>query len=144
MAMRKTVDARLFNAVKIMLNGGATYDEITDYLEVSSATIGRIRNAANFDEFIKARKAAAYMAKQKYNAVKEKAAEPEPAPAPVPAPVPAPQPEIVKEVRQSVTVQTTHFTMQKLDKIIELLTGISAKLAFVVDELTGAPVKKEG
>lgn len=144
MAMRKTVDARLFNAVKIMLNGGATYEEIADYLDVSSATIGRIKNAANFDEFVKQRQASAYMAKQKYNTGKQKAAEPESAPAPVPAPAPAPQPEIVKEVRQSVTVQTTHFTMQKLDKIIELLTGISAKLAFVVDELTGAPVKKEG
>lgn len=143
MAMRKTVDARLFNAVKIMLNGGATYEEITDYLDVSSATIGRIRNAADFDEFIKAKKAACYMAKQKYISAKEKK-EPEQAPAPAPVQAPAPQPEIVKEVRQSVTVQTTHFTMQKLDKIIELLTGISAKLAFVVDELTGAPVKKEG
>lgn len=143
MAMRKTVDARLFNAVKIMLNGGATYDEITDYLDVSSTTIGRIRNAADFDEFIKAKKAACYMAKMKYNTAKEKK-EPEPTPDPAPVQAPAPQQEIVKEVRQSVTVQTTHFTMQKLDKIIELLTGISAKLAFVVDELTGSPVKKEG
>lgn len=143
MSMRKTVDARLFNAVKIMLNGGATYEEITDYLDVSAATIGRIKNAADFDEFIKAKNAACYMAKQKYNTGKGKK-DPEPTPAPAPAQVPAPQPEIVKEVRQSVTVQTTHFTMQKLDKIIELLTGISAKLAFVVDELTGSPVKKEG
>ena len=48
------------------------------------------------------------------------------------------------EHRQSVTVQTTYYVSQKLDKLVELMTGISAKLAFVVDELTGCkPVNKE-
>ena len=31
---RKQVDAKLFSAVKIMLNGGATYQEVAEFLQM--------------------------------------------------------------------------------------------------------------
>ena len=52
-------------------------------------------------------------------------------------------PTQVVEHRQSVTVQTTYYVNQKLDKIEELLKGISAKLACIIDDLYGTNSKKE-
>ena len=45
--------------------------------------------------------------------------------------------ETVKVVHeQSVTIQATHYMMEELRRTNELLTLISNKLAFVVDQLT--------
>lgn len=58
-------------------------------------------------------------------------------------PVPAEPAVQVIEHRQSVTIQATHYMHELLKEQNDLLKGISAKLAFIVDELCGVK-KPEG
>lgn len=140
------VDQKMFDCVKILLQSGATYNEIKKYTGLCNDAIARIKSAENWTEYQNimadmrakwkqkyARKAAAQEAEAK-KAAKEKEPEPEPELKPVQQTV---------EHRQNVTIQTTYYVSQKLDAIQELLKALNAKLAFVVDELVGIPVKKE-
>ena len=126
----KPVTQKLFDAVKTMLECGAPVEEISKYIGLHRNTIYRIRKSENLEEYKhNSMTAAVYMNyknkkdlekagnqtdnKQETHAVSQ-----------------------VVEHKQSVTLQTTYYVSQKLDKLCELLTAISAKLAFVVDELT--------
>ena len=42
-----------------------------------------------------------------------------------------------------IRLEATHYMMEEMKRTNELLTCISAKLAFIVDELCGVPQKKE-
>jgi hypothetical protein len=53
------------------------------------------------------------------------------------------QQEVIHKHEQSVTVIANHYMAEQLQKQTELLTLISNKLAFIVDELCGTTVKKE-
>lgn len=122
------VDQKLFDAVKIMLESGATGPEIEKFMKISSWTISKIRSAENYEEYKAILAARALAMKEK---AKKAPAEAQKAPSDVKQECPQ-----VVEHRQNVTVQTTFYVSQKLDKLCELLSAISAKLAFVVDELT--------
>ena len=131
-----------FRAVKILLKGGASVKEAAEYMQMSTATIYIIKNAENLDEYnairtardSKRKQAAAINAKEA-NA-KEVAAQVGAVPAATLVPDGKPV-EIVKEIRSSVTIQATHYMEEQQRKTNELLTQISAKLAFIVDELCG-------
>lgn len=135
MASWNKLTERQFNAIKTLLKGGASQAEASKYMEVSPNTVYFINKAENFAEYtqiqaermLNRNQVAAMKAKQE--AAKKVAAE-------VGA-VPAAQ---VVEHRQTVTVQATHYMMTEMQKTNELLTAISKKLAFIVQELTG----KEG
>lgn len=130
--MRKLVDQKLYDAVKIMLDNGASVSETVKYMGISNYTIYSIKNTENFTEyknFLVARSLERKKAKEK-SAVKETDAEN------ALAEQKNSKPTQVVEHRQNVTVQTTYYVSQKLDKLCELLTAISAKLAFIVEELT--------
>lgn len=135
--MRKTMDDKTFNCVKIMLMAKAPYAEIEKYLGVSKATIGRISGCESFEEYRQMMTAAAIAYKQKKE--QEKAQEklqeqPEEKPEEQPEAKPE-QPE--KVVRYNVTIQATHYMEEQQKRTNELLTLISNKLAFIVEELTG-------
>jgi len=131
---RNVVDYKMFMCVKALLRSGETQKVIADYMQLGEATVGRINRAEDWDDYQNRKREAAFFARQK--------TQKKPAQAPTPAPEPEPQPQVV-EHRTNVTLQTTHYVSQKMDELIKLMTGISAKLAFVVDELTGTPIVKK-
>lgn len=129
------IDQKRFDAIKIMLESDATIPEVVKFMGVSSWTVSRIKKADTFEEY-KNMLAAIALEQRKKKANKPARTSDKEEPAEHAEDCPAPvQPQVV-EHRQSVTVQTTYYVSQKLDKMCELLTHISAKLAFVVDELT--------
>lgn len=123
----------LFACIKRLLESGASKREISDYLQVGSNTISRVRDAETYEEYkvityertkaAKAAKAEKVKDKSKGNSADEK-------------PAAAESPVQVVEHRQSVTIQATHYMMEELKKTNELLTAISAKLAYVVEQLS--------
>lgn len=141
-----------FSAIKLLLDGGASTQEAAKYMKVSTATIYAVGKNDTFADYVNwqtSRVLAAKKAREEKRAAAEKVAEKVGA---VPAatlakpqekPQEKPVPQVV-EYRQNVTIQATHYMMEELRKTNELLTLISNKLAFIVDELCGVPTKKEG
>lgn len=118
-------------------------------MQVSANTVFWISKAETFEEYqtIKAekelkKKQAVAAKKQAEEKAKTAQAAQVAQAAPTPAEEPKPQTqEVVKEIRQTVTVQATHYMMQELQKTNELLKSISVKLGYIVEDLYG---KKEG
>ena len=129
------VTSGVFNAIKLMLKGGAAVKECSEFMNISTRTVSMIKVAETYEEyknmiFVKnnkrrwpTKKTEPEEKKQEFSPVQD-------------------QPVQVVEHRQSVTIQATHYMMEEMKKTNELLTTISAKLAFIVDELTG--VKSNG
>lgn len=135
------VDRRMFDACKIMFNNGAMNLEVVKYMGLSKKTVQRIKSSENYEDYLQYLAAMNIEYQKKY--AKKKASKSEPVQEEKTEPVvqePAPQ---VVEHRQSVTVQTTYYVNQKLDKIEEVLKSISAKLACIIDDLYGTNTKKE-
>lgn len=133
MAARKgttPITLNIFKAVKILLNSGSTQKEVAAYMSISEASVQKINKAEDFDDYKRIVNAWQWAKKK---AAQEKATE-----APV---TEAPVTQVV-EHRQSITIQATHFMMEEMKKTNELLTLISNKLGFIVDDLYGT--KKEG
>lgn len=116
--MNTKVTLSKFNAAKILFKGGATAQEVAEYLDISRPTASRIKNADTLEEYNQNAKAA-YLYCQNQKKKQQEASEEKPAVQP-----------------QSVTIVANHFMAEELRKQTELLTTISAKLAFIVDELT--------
>ena len=108
----------IFNAVKLLTNGGASVDEIAEYLSISPATVSRIRSSQNMDEY----KNAAIAAYMNYRHKTKK-----------------PEPPAVEETPK-VSGMSGNYQMNRVIELLkaqnETLTLISNKLAFIVDELT--------
>ena len=125
------ITEKLFKAVKIMLEGGATYEEVKDYLGVSLQTCARIKHSENYADYKNILAAMAV----KNKGYKQAKANPKPVEEkPVEKPVEE-NPVQVVEHRQNVTIQATHYMMQEMQKTNELLKEISNKLAFIVEQL---------
>lgn len=119
--MQKTlVTPSIFKAVKILIDAGETYKKIADYMKLSVATIGRINQSETYEEYQTLVTEISRAATRAVNAKKAAEAKPE-----------APQPQ-----SSSTVVQVPYYVVQKLDKIIDLLTAISNKAAFIVEDLT--------
>jgi hypothetical protein len=127
-----------FKAIKTLLRGGATQKEAAEYMQVSTNTAFWVAKAETFEEY-QHMNAERHLEHKRVAAIKAKEAEKTAAQA-TPAQPAAPQ---VVEYRQNVTIQATHYMMQKLEETNSLLKLISNKLAFIVDELCGTG-KKEG
>ena len=166
MASYNRITEDKFNAVKALLKGGANTADISRYMNVSASVIGNIKRFATFDDYMRHNAERKVIEKQiaerkrlaeeqriaeekriaeEQRIAEAKAAEARKAAEAVGA-VPAAQivpkqtetpAEIIKEIRQTVTVQATHYMESELKKCVELLTGISAKLAFIIDDICG-------
>lgn len=136
---KASVDKRMFDCIKMLLENGASYEECAKYMKVGLSTVGRIKAAETFEEYKQQMNVAAlkYRQSKKAKQEQEKASS---TPAKEEKPQ-EPQPQVV-EYRQSVTIQATHYVEMELKKHTELLTLISNKLAYIVEELAG-PVKGE-
>jgi len=135
-----------FKAVKILLASGSTHKECAESMGLSVCTVGVIKRSETYEEY----KNITYMTSGYYRkkmmkeaeAIKEAEEEPvEEVVSDAPASSETKQEEIglpaqVVEYRQNVTIQATHYMMEELRKTNELLTLISNKLAFIVEELT--------
>ena len=132
--MAKTVvTLNVYNAIKILLNGGATQKEAAEYMNISLRTANHIANSDSFEDYKQSVKA--YNCKRKLEAEKnanksaEKGGEKK-------DDIQPSQQEQQKQIVHNVTVQATHYMMQEMQKTNELLKFISNKLGFIVDELT--------
>ena len=130
---------KLFRAVKIMIAGGATSTEISEYFNISLSSISRVRQAESFQEY-RVMQAATY-GKRKPAKTQDAPKQSEqlnpaaPQTPPMQQPAPAQQPQVV-EHRQTVTIQATHYMMQEMKRTNELLELISRKMAYIVDQLS--------
>ncbi|MER2056244.1 MAG: hypothetical protein ABTB30_13255 [Clostridia bacterium] len=130
---------KLFRAVKIMIAGGATSTEISEYFNISLSSISRVRQAESFEEY-RVMQAATY-GKRKPAKTQDASKQSEvvipaaPQNPPMQQPAPAQQPQVV-EHRQTVTIQATHYMMQEMKRTNELLELISRKMAYIVDQLS--------
>lgn len=113
-----------FNCIKILLQSGASDEEVINTLKVNAHTLKLVKNSKTYADYKSQRSADLYALKAKNAPKKEEPAQQE-------------QVTQVIEHRQNVTVQATHYMESELKKCVELLTGISAKVAFLVEELAG-------
>ena len=121
----------LFDAVKLLFENGANNTEVARFMKLAPRTVSLIREAETYEEY----KAIQYERDQKYkqaSAMKAKEAAKKAENEPKHEPVTQ-----IVEHRQTVTVQATHYMMEEMKKTNEMLTLISNKLAFIVDELCG-------
>ena len=143
MAKHNQMTESKFKAIKLILNGGAKGVEAAKYMQVSEATIYRVKASETFEEYKNMMAAQALAAKQARENARKEAAKAEEQPQ-TPAQTPAQTPVQVQEVRQVVTVQATRFMEEQMKLQTELLTTISNKLAAIIEDLYGIRTPKEG
>lgn len=141
MAKYPPITKKMYDAAKILQKGGADRKEIADYLTISISSVDRILSSDSFDDFQNANKARAFMARKA--AEEKKQAKIQPVAQTVEEPVQVVTQEVIHKHEQSVTVIANHYMAEQLQRQTELLTLISNKLAFIVDELCGVSSKKE-
>ena len=140
--MTSKVTEGIFNAVKLLIKGGAKNAECAKYMNISTATVSVIRNSETYEEYKhnmhlisgserRRKQAAAIAAKAKAEAEAQKQAQKQEE-----TPQETPQSKTV-EHKYNVTIQATHYMEEQQKRTNELLTIISNKLAFIIDELTG-------
>lgn len=118
MGKKVMISENTFNAVKAMLAGGTTVKAACQYLQISNSLGYRISTSGSWEEY--QQKVADLMDKQRENRGKKRAANTK-------------EEQPVKN-QQIVTVPWA--MMQEIQKTNELLTLISKKLAFIVEQLS--------
>lgn len=150
---RVEMTPKLFSAVKLLLESKAPYKEITKYLGVSESNISKVSASETWEEYLAilaaeakkqrerfaARKAAEEAYSEKAKEEKKRKLEPvAEAVGAVPAASLVTPP--AQTVQQMITVPYRLYEV--LQKQTEILTGISNKLAYIVEELAGVPSPK--
>ena len=131
---KRKVDERVFSAVKILLESGNSQGEVAKYMKLSHDVVNMIANAENLAEYKtlmyerNQRKAARAINAKQAAEKKEEVKQEE---------TPVQEIKQVVEHKQSVQIQATHYMETKLDKVIELLTCMNAKLGAIIDDLYG-------
>lgn len=129
------IDRRMFEACKIMIENGATNAEVAKYMNLGISTVTRIKKAETFDEYrsmIAAISLELKKGKEKKKAEAAKKAEPAPKPEPEPQPVKQPEPG---QKTMTVQVQATHYMMEELRKLVEILNVMNNKLGLIAEDL---------
>lgn len=127
MIKRTPVTANIFNAIKTLLAAGANAHECAQYLNVSEATVYRIKSAETIEEYRQMMRA---MSAKKTAQQKAKQAQ---------ANQEQPKPE-QKQVTQvlpdrTMTYYCTNQMMAELKKMNEHLTLLNNKIAYIVEQL---------
>lgn len=148
----KNIDKKMFDCIKILLEGKASYTEIQDFTNVGRTTISRIAHSESWEDYeqqmaamraawhcrVAEKKAEEQAAADRAREEKEKAARAvAEAVKAVPAASLIPQPK-------ADPVYGANRICELLTHQNELLKVISNKLAFIVDELTGVASPKGG
>lgn len=127
--MNKKVNETIFKAVKAMTAGGFSIDNIAEITQIAPATVSRIRKAVDLEDYHADIAQTARKNNEKKMAKRADNMPHEPAGTQVMNPT-------------VIRVEATHYMMEEMRKTNELLTTISAKLAFIVDELCGTAQKR--
>lgn len=126
-----TLKLTKYNAIRALLESGAQVEEIAKMIEVAPSTVLIVKKEKSFNDCINALNANMYLARAAKKAKKEKKEQEQ-------------QQQILQREAEkpSVTLLANHYLMEEMRKQTELLKTISAKLAFIVDELTGKESNK--
>lgn len=117
---RQTIDKATFDACAAMIKGGAKNAEVCDFLNLAATTFYRMKSCATFEEFEALKEKEAAKARGERTTDKS-----------------APQIEPAKPAQTVLqTVAVPYHVTQELQKMNALLTGISAKLAYIVEQLS--------
>ena len=149
----KNIDKKMFDCIKILLDGKASYTEIQDFTNVGRTTVSRIAHSESWEDYeqqmaamraawhcrVAEKKAAEQAAADRAREEKEKAAKA--AAEAVKALVPAAP---LLQQTKADPVYGANRICELLTHQNELLKVISNKLAFIVDELTGVTPPKGG
>lgn len=122
----------IFSAAKLLIENGANNTEVSKYLKISMDVVAMFRKAETYEEYQALMYQYSQEMRKRQAAIKAKEQEKEQAKAEPPKTTCKPE-----EINRVVTVQLSHYVMQELQKQNELLTGISAKLAAIVEDLCG-------
>ena len=112
---RANITPKVFDAVKILFKGGATLEEVCDYMNISKATANRIKRAENYSEYKTLSSGSAFFANQKNNESKQTPEE--------------------KTIVHQVQVQATHYMMEELQKQTKCLDLIGNKITHIYELL---------
>lgn len=124
----------IFSAAKLLIENGANNTEVSKYLKVSMDVVSMFRKAETYEEYQALMYQYSQEMRKRQAAIKAKEQ------------TPAEPPKVEckpEEINRVVTVQLSHYVMTELQKQNELLTGISAKLAAIVEDLCGVKTNAE-
>lgn len=127
---------KIYSAVKVLLESGANYKEIANFMKLSSDTVSRIANSKDFDEYRHNVNAYYFMKKQKAQEKAAKAKQPEKKEEPKPAEQAQP---LVQDIKLPGGTLSASYQFNRLYDVLksmdETMKIISNKLAAIVDEL---------
>lgn len=121
--MGKKMTEQNYKAIKLMLKGGATQEEISEFYPVSKETLRRCRRTDTFDEYRKMQDD--YSARSAANRAKRE--EPQETPK---------TPELPGQISMEELTQNSG-TVELLKEQNDLLRRLVNDVAFLVSELTG-------
>lgn len=138
MGLNNKLTENQFNAVKILLRGGAAVAEAADYMKLSENTIRRIKSSETFRDYQQMLAEIALSMSRARAAKKAKAekAKADHEPKPVEPEKKTDQEKKAYSVPQAVTMMPSHEAREWMRKQTELLTLISDKLAYIVEMLS--------
>lgn len=128
MIERKRITENIYNAVKMILKGGATAQETADAMGISTNSVYRINKSGTYSEYVNL----AYMnGSARYRATTKEETEPKAEPKAEP---------IAEPLKQQGGTLSTGYQMNRIFEALkeqnEILRLLSNKVAFIVDELT--------
>ena len=115
--MKPKVTENLFKAAKTLIKGGATNKEVAEYLCISAWTVNEIKKSEDYIEY-KNNVCARYSGSKKEQ--KQQIQE---------------NPVSIVEHKQSVTIQANHYVEMELKKQTEILTLLSNKLTYIMENV---------
>ena len=140
------IDEKKFNAAKLLLTSGGELKEVADYLKIGYSTIKIINHSETYEDY--KHTIIAISAKQTDKRRKEREKAKEQYAPPVAEIKPEAEPENKPESKPELKVVNSAASAYQVNRMIDLmkqqldmLTLISNKVAFIVDELT-MPAKK--
>ena len=127
---RTKVTESTYNAVKIMLNGGATAVEIAEYLKLGTTTIFRMKSAQSWEEYKQMLAAMAIKTREKIK--KEEKVEPV-------QEQKAEQPVKAEQTAKAEQPLATNYQINRMVEEMKIMNEhlklISNKIAFIVEQL---------
>ena len=134
MSKRAHITIKTFNAVKILLEGGASIKEAADFMGISEMSAKRIKASKDFDEYKSRSSGSYYIAKRKAMEKAEKEKKQEEKPAKV-----VEEYVILPDNKMPGGTITASYQLNRLyeqmKSLNDTMTLISNKLTAIVDEL---------
>jgi hypothetical protein len=138
------VDERLFKMVKLMCKSGAPYAEIAEYFQISPTTVKRINNSESIVEYRNIMAAWAISQRERRekirNAKQAPVQEPVPEPVQIQVAVPVPEEPVIPDLKMPGGTMSAAYQFNRMIEMMkkqnEILTLMSNKLTYLVEQLT--------